>query len=198
MFSVTRARQVWRAPKPPGTDFTAVPRHCRPDAQPQVSLAVHAMNEATNPPKSKPRPSSEWDSTGAFAARETPRSRSTTASACSRIRAANCTWATCATTPSATCSSRYMRMQGRNVLQPMGWDAFGLPAENAAIENNVAPARWTHDNIAHMKAPAQVARLRVSTGRASSRPAMRTTTAGTSGCSCACSSAASPTRRRGS
>jgi leucyl-tRNA synthetase len=47
--------------------------------------------------------------------------------------------------------SRYMRMQGFNVLQPMGWDAFGLPAENAAIQNSVAPARWTRDNIAHMK-----------------------------------------------
>ena len=47
--------------------------------------------------------------------------------------------------------SRFMRMNGRNVLQPMGWDAFGLPAENAAIANRVAPAKWTYDNIAHMK-----------------------------------------------
>lgn len=47
--------------------------------------------------------------------------------------------------------SRYQRMQGKNVLQPMGWDAFGLPAENAAINNKVPPARWTYDNIAYMK-----------------------------------------------
>ena len=47
--------------------------------------------------------------------------------------------------------SRFMRMQGRNVLQPMGWDAFGLPAENAAMQNSVPPARWTRDNIAYMK-----------------------------------------------
>ncbi len=46
--------------------------------------------------------------------------------------------------------SRYQRMQGRNVLQPMGWDAFGLPAENAAIKNNVAPAKWTKENVAYM------------------------------------------------
>jgi leucyl-tRNA synthetase len=48
--------------------------------------------------------------------------------------------------------SRYQRMQGKNVLQPMGWDAFGLPAENAAIKNQVPPAQWTRDNIAHMRA----------------------------------------------
>jgi leucyl-tRNA synthetase len=48
--------------------------------------------------------------------------------------------------------SRFMRMNGRNVLQPMGWDAFGLPAENAAMANGVPPAKWTLDNIAYMKA----------------------------------------------
>ena len=48
--------------------------------------------------------------------------------------------------------ARFMRMNGRNVLQPMGWDAFGLPAENAAMANRVPPAKWTFDNIATMKA----------------------------------------------
>lgn len=47
--------------------------------------------------------------------------------------------------------ARYQRMLGKNVLQPIGWDAFGLPAEGAAVKNNTAPAPWTYDNIAYMK-----------------------------------------------
>src|SRR5690606_22530161 len=51
--------------------------------------------------------------------------------------------------------SRFQRMKGRNVLQPMGWDAFGLPAENAAMKNKVAPAKWTYENIAYMRGQLQ-------------------------------------------
>ena len=47
--------------------------------------------------------------------------------------------------------SRFQRMQGKNVLQPMGWDAFGLPAENAAMQNKVPPAKWTYENIRYMR-----------------------------------------------
>ncbi len=61
--------------------------------------------------------------------------------------------------------ARQLRMQGFNVLMPMGWDAFGLPAENAAMKNKVPPARWTYDNIAHMKGQMQAMGLAIDWSR---------------------------------
>jgi leucyl-tRNA synthetase len=61
--------------------------------------------------------------------------------------------------------ARYKRMQGFNVLMPMGWDSFGLPAENAAMKNKVPPAKWTHDNIASMKAQCQALGLAIDWSR---------------------------------
>ena len=61
--------------------------------------------------------------------------------------------------------TRYLRMKGYNVLMPMGWDAFGLPAENAALKNGVPPAQWTYDNIAHMKQQMQAMGLAIDWSR---------------------------------
>jgi leucyl-tRNA synthetase len=60
---------------------------------------------------------------------------------------------------------RYLRMNGYNVLMPMGWDAFGMPAENAAMANNVPPAQWTYANIAHMKEQMQAMGLAIDWSR---------------------------------
>jgi leucyl-tRNA synthetase len=61
--------------------------------------------------------------------------------------------------------ARQLRMKGMNVLMPMGWDAFGLPAENAAMKNKVPPAKWTHDNIAYMKQQMQAMGLAIDWSR---------------------------------
>src|SRR5574343_1209756 len=61
--------------------------------------------------------------------------------------------------------ARHLRMKGMNVLMPMGWDAFGLPAENAAMKNKVPPAQWTYDNIAYMKGQMQAMGLAIDWSR---------------------------------
>ena len=84
--------------------------------------------------------------------------------------------------------ARYKTMEGYNVLHPMGFDSFGMPAENAAIKHGVKPADWTYSNIENMEKQQKKLGL--------SRRATRRITAGRSGCSSSFTSAASPIRRR--
>src|SRR5690625_655694 len=55
--------------------------------------------------------------------------------------------------------TRYLRLSGYNVLMPMGWDAFGMPAENAALSSKVPPAQWTYENIAYMRSEEHTSEL---------------------------------------
>ena len=84
--------------------------------------------------------------------------------------------------------ARYMRMRGYNVLFPMGFDAFGLPAENAAIKRKIHPKKWTYANIERMREPAQEHGRHVSIGGAKLSLLIRSITSGRSGSSSSSSS----------
>ncbi len=119
--------------------------------------------------------------------------RSPTSCACTRTPAGRPTWATCATTPSATCIVRYRTMNGHAVLSPIGFDSFGLPAENAAIKTGEHPRPFTEAQDRGADARPCCASGASTTGAGRSRATTRPTSAGPSGSSCASWKPAWPT-----
>ncbi|MCI0401241.1 MAG: leucine--tRNA ligase [Gammaproteobacteria bacterium] len=110
------------------------------------------MDNRYKPDELEARIQAEWEQTGAFAVSEDPRREKFYCLSMFPYPSGNLHMGHVRNYTIGDVIARYQRMRGRNVLQPMGWDSFGLPAENAAIENKVAPAKWTKDNIAYMRA----------------------------------------------
>ena len=113
------------------------------------------MEEKYNPAELEPRVQHAWASTQAFTVREDPTREKFYCLCMFPYPSGRLHMGHVRNYTIGDVIARYQRMLGKNVLQPMGWDAFGLPAENAAIENNIPPAQWTRSNIDYMRGQLQ-------------------------------------------
>ena len=116
-----------------------------------LSLAQVAMHEQYQPREIEAAAQSHWDSQNSFVVSEQPGKDTFYCLSMFPYPSGKLHMGHVRNYTIGDVISRYQRMLGKNVLQPLGWDAFGMPAENAAIDNNVAPAKWTYENIDYMK-----------------------------------------------